>query len=157
MTSVTTCPGHLRETFLQLQQQAGPHRPSQLDAYFATLVPLQPHELLGNWRGGHFASGSWFDLPLQPNPVLAWHGKRFRSTEDVNALIMQIPGGARFPLPILGSAVIRPLEFRHSLSTAMIYNYLPIIDHFRKIDHHTVMGIMTLKGRTEVYFYLQRE
>ncbi len=36
----------------------------------------------------------------------------------------------------------------------MIYNYLPIIDHFRKIDDNTLLGAMGYKGKVVLYFYL---
>lgn len=39
----------------------------------------------------------------------------------------------------------------------MIYNYLPMIDNFRKVDSDTVMEITEIKGKVSVYFYLNKK
>lgn len=141
--------------FEKLSQSKTPPAIHDLDDYFESLLPLDLNDMIGNWKGGYFPTGSSFDKYLKKRPMLHWYGKRFKDENTVNALMMQA-GAKKFSLPIVGSAVIRRLEFKGKLSVAMIYNYLPIIDHFRKIDDGTLMGIMTIKGRTEVYFYLQK-
>ena len=43
-------------------------------------------------------------------------------------------------------------------TAAMVYDKHPIIDHFKRIDADTVLGVMDRKGDTfPLYFYLQRE
>ena len=48
------------------------------------------------------------------------------------------------------------INYRNKVSTSMIYNYLPMIDQFRKVDDCVVVGIMEIKGKVSVYFYLKR-
>lgn len=52
--------------------------------------------------------------------------------------------------------ILRTIKFRDKISTSMIYNFLPMIDNFRKVDENTVMGITEVKGETSVYFYLKK-
>lgn len=51
-------------------------------------------------------------------------------------------------------------EYREKVSAAMVYDQLPIIDNFRKIDENTLMGAMDIKGyfsRKTYFFLLERE
>ena len=64
--------------------------------------------------------------------------------------------GFEFNIPFIGNARIREVRYRNKVSTAMIYNYLPIIDHFRRVDDNTLMGAMDLKGKIAIYFYLYK-
>ena len=36
----------------------------------------------------------------------------------------------------------------------MIYDSLPINDVFRKVDDHTVLGLMDLKGMKDPFFFV---
>jgi hypothetical protein len=38
----------------------------------------------------------------------------------------------------------------------MIYDELPIIGHFRKVDGDTVLGAMDLRGTPQTYFFVLR-
>jgi hypothetical protein len=143
-----------RETFDSLKAHPGRHQPQTLDPFFDTLEPVTVEAMLGPWEGGVFRTGSLWEKPLGL-PLVHWHGKRFESPDRVHALVGRFLG-LRFNFP-LGAAVLRPVAFRGKTSAAMIYDRLPIIDHFRKIDDEAVMGIMDHKGRIEVYFYLERE
>jgi len=35
----------------------------------------------------------------------------------------------------------------------MVYDHQPIVDHFRRIDEHTIMGAMTITGDERIYFF----
>ena len=129
---------------------------SDLDGFYDCLTPVSCEEMIGKWKGAYIPTGSIYDLFLKKFPLLHWHGKKFKNANQVNALIMDCLG-LKIPVPMLGSAVLRQVNFRGKPSMSMIYNYLPIIDHFRKVNHNSVMGVMTIKDRTEVYFYLERE
>lgn len=129
--------------------------PGTLDEFFSILPALEIEDLFGKWEGGYFKTGSIYDRFLAKLPILHWYGKVFHDENQVNALVMSFLN-RHFSLPYFGSAVIRKMEYREKNSVSMIYNYLPIIDHFRMVDRDTMMGVMTLKGRTEVYFYLKK-
>ncbi|MGC4411048.1 DUF4334 domain-containing protein (plasmid) [Rhizobium rosettiformans] len=62
------------------------------------------------------------------------------------------------PLRALGPiATVRRLPFEGVSSAAMVYDRLPITDHFRRMDKDTVIGLMAIKGDARHYlFELQR-
>ena len=69
-----------------------------------------------------------------------------------------LTGVARFLLPffetVTGTARLRMVEFRGKATATMIYDKLPIHDHFRRIDDHTLLGWMDLKGQRQPYFFI---
>ncbi|WP_132568326.1 DUF4334 domain-containing protein [Rhizobium sullae] len=50
-------------------------------------------------------------------------------------------------------ASLKTMLFGGVDSAAMIYDDQPIIDHFRRIDQHWVMGAMTISGDERFYFF----
>ncbi|MBF6542722.1 DUF4334 domain-containing protein [Nocardia brasiliensis] len=52
------------------------------------------------------------------------------------------------------TARLRDIEYRGVTSAAMIYDHLPIIDHFRRVDERTLLGVMDMRGLTEPYFFV---
>lgn len=59
----------------------------------------------------------------------------------------------------LGISDLDQAEYRDVNSTAMVYRYVPVTDHFRVVDEDTVLGISTLSWmpETHVFFYLERQ
>ncbi|NNH71606.1 DUF4334 domain-containing protein [Nocardia uniformis] len=51
-------------------------------------------------------------------------------------------------------ARLRDLGFRGISSAAMIYDHLPIIDIFRRVDEDTLLGVMDMRGLPEPYFFV---
>ena len=67
-------------------------------------------------------------------------------------------GGLRPLLRARGHrARVRAVEFRGVVTAAMVYDHLPIIDVFRRVDETTLFGVMDLRGSTPYCFILQRE
>ncbi|HYF20593.1 MAG TPA: DUF4334 domain-containing protein [Ramlibacter sp.] len=69
---------------------------------------------------------------------------------------------ARFALPAVrtsrAQARLRMLRHRGVLTAAMVYDHVPIIDVFRRVDDERVLGLMDLKGMREPFFFqLRRE
>ena len=64
----------------------------------------------------------------------------------------------RFTTPFLktekSQARLRMMEYREKVSATMIYDYLPINDSFRKVDDHTVLGIMDFKDSLQPFFFV---
>ena len=123
-----------------------------LAALFEKLEPIKIEEIMGKWKGGYFKTGNLIDLTLRNFGIWRWTGKTFHSENNVNAL-MHESLGLKFNLPFIGNARMREISFRGKVSTSMIYNYLPIIDHFRKVDDNTLLGVMDVKGEITLYFY----
>lgn len=51
-------------------------------------------------------------------------------------------------------ARIRNIVYRGVASAAMVYDQLPIIDVFRRVDDRTVVGMMDMKGQRQPYFFV---
>ena len=79
-------------------------------------------------------------LPLRPQPGLHWMVLAARP-------VMQ----THHP-----KARLRMLEYRGQVSAAMIYDDLPIIDVFRRVDDHTLVGLMDMRGMARPYFFVLR-
>ena len=127
----------------------------ELDEYFASLEPMRLDEAMGEWQGGNIFTESWLGrLFFKDFLIMKWYGKRFLSADNAKAQVWSFLWW-KLSIPI-GSAILRRLEFRDKISTSLIYNYLPIVDHFRKVDDKNVMGIMEIKGKVYIYFYLVR-
>jgi hypothetical protein len=126
---------------------------TELAEFYDQLAEISNDEIIGKWKGGYIKSGSLIDLSLTDLGFYGWIGKYFYSDDKVCALMHKF-FGLEFNMPIIGNARIREVRFRGKVSTAMIYNHLPIIDHFRRVDENTLMGAMDLKGKVVLYFYL---
>lgn len=153
--------------------------PEEATALFDSLETIPTEFLLGEWKGGELATGHPSDGRLASS---GWYGKTFRAVNDVDPLRYTAKAGGTFagdPVkcvtsPTLRDACItdhqeeaetkqpgarlRVVEFRGKTSAAMVYNNLPIIDHFRKVDEDTVLGAMDVPTPGPNYFfYLQRQ
>jgi hypothetical protein len=55
-------------------------------------------------------------------------------------------------------ARLRVVEHRGVASAAMLYDNLPIVDVFRRLDVHTLLGVMDARGISQPFFFtLRRE
>ncbi|WP_220794453.1 DUF4334 domain-containing protein [Nocardioides pelophilus] len=54
-------------------------------------------------------------------------------------------------------ARLRAVEYRGVVSAAMVYDHLPIIDVFRRVDADTLLGVMDLRGSSPYVFVLTRD
>lgn len=137
--------------------------PSDLDRLWADLDTVTVPEILGSWRGGDFATGH---VASQVLTKVRWHGKRFdgplaavpllcRDGQDELYSNKDAGGG--------GEASLWPVEFRGEVTATMVYDRMPVFDHFKKVDDDTLMGIMNGKladtfGIEDLYyFWLERE
>ena len=140
-----------RLMFDQLVNKAGDLSFDELDQFFESLDPVDIEDTLGFWKGGYLKG---WEIFFRNYFIFHWFGKNFISADKIRAQVWSILG---FKISFgIGNSRLRRVEFRDKVSTALIYNYLPIIDHFRKVDDDILMGIMEIKGRSFVYFYIQR-
>ncbi|KAJ3533075.1 hypothetical protein NM208_g8147 [Fusarium decemcellulare] len=136
--------------------------PEDACALFDSLPSVTPEEMIGLWKGESFDTGHPSDGQLLES---GWFGKRFADDNTVDPLVFHTREGGTFPvdprramalmangayLPDVRSqcetttskARLRKIEHRGVVSTGMIYNELPIIDNFRKVDENTLLGMM---------------
>lgn len=149
----------------ELKQRTSFNNDDELFALFDNLPVMPVEEMIGKWQGGDFKSGHWGVGALQE---MNWFGKWFKSPLDVYPLVCRNEEGKLFSNTIMkGEASLWNIEFRGKVSATMVYDGVPIFDHFRKVDDNTVMGVMNGKefegdfpniidnGRY-YFFYLER-
>lgn len=138
----------------------------------------------GRWRGeelptGHPMDGTlsesgWygkqFDAPDQVHPLLFTDQRGTVFAVDPRRVPLSLAGkipthwlrpvrsNLRTLAPLLrtrkATARLRDIEFRGVVSAAMVYDHLPIIDHFRRLDADTLLGVMDMRGLSEPYFFV---
>ncbi|WP_211232471.1 DUF4334 domain-containing protein [Thermocrispum municipale] len=152
-------------------------------ALFDDLPTVRSTELTGRWKGAELPTGhpmdglltasGWygkqFDGPEDVHPLLfSADGEVF--AVDPRKLPVgvadRLPLGAvdrvRKALPVLRPALrtrkprarLRDVEYRGKVSAAMVYDHLPIIDNFRRVDEDTLLGAMDQRGAEQPYFFL---
>lgn len=122
----------------------------ELDALWADLAPTTIAFLLGSWHGGGFATGHPASGLLER---IRWHGKRFDGPLEAHPLICRDDAGALYSNTEAaggGLATLWEIRFRGEPTATMVYDAMPVFDHFKVVDDDTVMGIMN--GRLEPFF-----
>lgn len=146
-----------------LLRTTSPADPGALDALWAELPTLTPEEMLGAWRGGDFATGHPAGALLG---TLRWHGKRFDSLLEGHPLVCHDEDGELYSNTKAaggGYSSLWAVGFRGEVTATMVYDALPVLDHFKQVDEATVMGIMNGKLETvfgtpdPYYFWLERD
>lgn len=159
MTSATLTNADAVARFTELRT-ADSADDAELDTIWAALETLAPEDMLGQWHGGEFVTGHAI------NGVLAkagWYGKTFVNRNDVKPLICRDADGNLYSNTTLGKgeASLWSVEFRGEYTASMVYDGQPVIDHFKKVDDRTVMGIMNGTGGVvdgrHFYFWLERD
>ena len=160
---------------------------AEAEALFDSLPAVLPAEMSGRYRGrelrtGHPMDGmleasGWygkqFDGPDEVHPLLfsAPGGDVFAvdPRKVPLGLVPHVPSGVvektRGALGVLKPALrttkhrarLRAVEHRGVVTAAMVYDHLPIIDFFRRVDDDTLLGVMDLRGAPPYYFVIARE
>lgn len=153
-------------------------------ALFDDLPTVSAEEISGRWAGRELATGhpwdglltasGWhgkqFDDPESVQPLL------FRTRKGVlfpvNPARVPLSIAGRLPRPAVAAghrlldvlqpvlrtrvprARLRNLEHRGRVSAAMIYDQLPIIDVFRRVDADTLLGVMDARAIRQPYFFI---
>ena len=165
-----------------------PHTSSTALALFDSLAPVTPAELLGDWRGKGLPTGHPLDGVLEAwhwhgkrflnaeavHPLIFTAVSGRLISVDPHWVPMALlraswvgrlaPLGMLAPwlLPLLATdkprARLRQLLHRDRLSGAMVYDNLPIIDVFRRLDPDSLLGLMDARGLEQPFFFtLHRE
>lgn len=156
-------------------------------ARFDALPAVTTEEMLGQWRGsgvptGHEMDGlletyQWYGKSFVSEEIV--HPLLFRDRAGATYAIdpLRIPlalsrfhaltrnavAQALFTLatPLLRTqaprARLRAVSCRGVTTAAMVYDHLPIIDFFRRIDAHTVLGLMDRRGAAPFFFQLEQD
>ena len=134
-----------------------------LDELWADLAPATIPLMLGSWRGGDFSTGHPASALLER---IRWHGKRFDTALEAHPLICRAEDGSLYSNTEAAGgahASLWEVGFRGETTATMVYDAMPVFDHFKIVDDDTVMGIMSGKlaplfGTADpYYFWLERE
>lgn len=153
-------------------------------ALFDALPAVDAAELTGRWRGAELPTGhpmdglleasGWygkqFDDPESVHPLLFADGsgeifavdpRRIplgmverlpRAVVDNSARLLDV--GRALVRTSKPRARLRNVTYRGVSTAAMIYDHLPIIDAFRRVDADTLLGAMDLRGSDRPYFFV---
>ncbi|AEG56694.1 DUF4334 domain-containing protein [Sinorhizobium meliloti] len=114
--------------------------------------------------------GKRFNADMRADALLFWSGKRRLIALDpgivplrlalrfhtigrmriARNLFSHLQRGLRAKVPV---ASLRTMPFSGVASAAMLYDDQPIVDYFRRIDQHRIMGAMTIRGDERIYFF----
>lgn len=136
--------------------------PDELDAVWADLEVVEASAILGSWRGFAFPTGHPVERVLAKS---RWHGKRFTTPADATPLVCRADDGSLYSDTTAGKgeASLWHVEFRGEVTATMVYDGMPVLDHFKRVDDNTLMGIMNgkpdvvLANGRHFYFGLERE
>lgn len=131
-------------------------------ALFDSLPAVRIEEIQGLYEGKGFPTGNPQDGFLESS---GWYGKRFDGYNTTHPLVFKGDGNEVFSVnPTKAFAFLKPgeaaknsrdrletkesharlrmVEYRGIVTAGMIYNELPIIDLFRRVDQNTLLGVM---------------
>lgn len=156
---------------------------AEAEALFDSLPPVSIAETLGSWHGSEIPTGHPMDGLLdisgwhgkefassdQVHPlVFGQPGALFAVNPRLIPLGLLNRLGARLPRwlpPGLRPAFrmartsrprarLREVSYRGQVSAAMVYDDLPIIDHFRRFGPDVLLGAMDMRDSPRPYFFL---
>lgn len=144
----------MEQEVLDAIASGGEYDTTKLAELFDRLEPVDVTLLTGTWKGGGFEFGSENAVLLAQ---MRWYGKRFVDTGHVEPLLCLDEDGKVFSYEEMGLATLHEVVFRGKQSTAMVYDQLPVIDHFRRITDDVLLCVMDKKGDpADFYFHLTR-
>ncbi|WP_405656864.1 DUF4334 domain-containing protein [Streptomyces sp. RK9] len=144
----------VEQEVLDIIASAGECDNARLTELFDRLEPVGADLLIGTWRGGGFEHTSENAALLAK---MRWYGKRFVTPDHVEPLLCRDEEGNVFSYEDMGLATLHEVVHRGKQSTAMVYDQLPIIDHFRRLTDDVLLGLMDKKGApADFYFHLTR-
>ena len=158
--------------------------PAAAEDWFAALPPVAIPELFGVWRGEGLPSGhpldgvlerfQWFGKAFHTADIV--HPLLFRDGRGVPFAVEPrlLPFHLALRLGLAHSSIaafafgrlkrlfatrrpaarLRVMEWQGIVSATMIYNRLPIHDHFRRVSPTTVAGAMDDPGFDRPFFFL---
>ncbi|TSD94603.1 DUF4334 domain-containing protein [Skermania sp. ID1734] len=152
-------------------------------ALFDSLPAVRAEDITGRWKGrelrtghpmdGMLSASGWygkqFDDVNSVHPLLFSAGDKIFAVDPRKVPLGLAdkldPGlvekGQRF-LGLVEPALrtskprarLRNLEHRGVVTAAMVYDHLPIIDIFRRVDDDTLLGVMDQRGMDAPYFFI---
>ncbi|KAA1426395.1 DUF4334 domain-containing protein [Nocardioides antri] len=161
--------------------------PAEALALYDDLPAVRPDEITGRYRGRELGTGHPMDGLLEQSgwygkqfdDVDHVHPLLFRTPGGeifpveprkiplgmVDKVPQAVVSRSRSAVGALKPALrtskhrarLRAVEHRGVVTAAMVYDHLPIIDVFRRVDDDTLLGVMDLRGAPPYFFVLARD
>ncbi|MGN0063836.1 MAG: DUF4334 domain-containing protein [Nocardioides sp.] len=131
----------------ELRNAEGPVDPCELESLWSDLDTVRAADILGDWRGFAFSTGHPVEKLLGRS---GWYGKSFVWFDDAKPLICRAADGSLYSDTRTGNgeASLWDVEFRGEVTASMVYDGMPVVDHFKRVDDSTLMGVMN--GKSEL-------
>lgn len=144
------------DSWIGVTKKDGKIEDHEIEKIFDKLEPANMEVFKGDWKGHTVDTGH---PGVKKNKEVRWAGKSFRSPDDVDPMVIYNDEVGRVWMEKTGRARLREVKYHGVVSTAMIYNNFPIIDHFRRVNDDMVAGVMDtplIQGSGNLYFYLTK-
>ncbi|AWH96983.1 DUF4334 domain-containing protein [Dietzia psychralcaliphila] len=134
----------------------------RVSALWDSLEPARVDDIAGTrWRGTGLDTGHpMFGMLGQ----MRWWGKDFTNPRKVDPILVTDDSGAVVPDTSAtggGGASLWEVSFRGRPCASMVYDRLPVIDHFAVVDPDTLLAVMNGRGTVQegehFWFVLERE
>ncbi|WP_308161301.1 DUF4334 domain-containing protein [Dietzia psychralcaliphila] len=134
----------------------------RVSALWDSLEPARVDDIAGTrWRGTGLDTGHpMFGMLGQ----MRWWGKDFTNPRKVDPILVTDDSGAVVPDTSAtggGGASLWEVSFRGRPCASMVYDRLPVIDHFAVVDPDTLLAVMNGRGTVQegehFWFALERE
>ncbi|MFN3601769.1 MAG: DUF4334 domain-containing protein [Dietzia sp.] len=134
----------------------------RVSALWDSLEPARVDDVAGTrWRGTGLDTGHpMFGMLGQ----MRWWGKDFTDPRKVDPILVTDDSGAVVPDTSAtggGGASLWEVSFRGRPCASMVYDRLPVIDHFAVVDPDTLLAVMNGRGTVQegehFWFVLERE
>jgi hypothetical protein len=170
----------------RLDEHRGGTSPQEALAFFDSLPPVPVEDVVGRWKGSELPTGSpldgllaaygWWGKemldaesvhpllfsgphgPYPVNPSLVPMALLRSRPQLASAGPLRRAATLLLPLARTGrpAARLREVEHRGTVSAAMLYDALPIVDHFRRVADDVVLGLMDMRALPEPFFFVLR-
>lgn len=136
--------------------------PAELDEVWAALEAVGIDDVLGEWKGTMIDTGHR-GLALMEG--VTWYGKRLYSATNAQPFVCVDADGELYSDLTYtggGEASLWMIEFRGEPTASMVYDSLPVVDHFKRAGDTTLLGVMNgkpelvLDDGAYLYFVLDR-
>jgi len=143
--------GTPEQDFLNLIQPKKLVDGTDVTTLFDRLQSVEPSFMLGEWEGAIIDTG--FSLPSLYGEG-KWAGKTFKSVDEVHPMVLYDEQRKRYWAEEYGLARLREVKFRGVVSTALIYDTMPVMDSFRRISDDEVVGAADARMNTTTLFFV---
>lgn len=136
--------------------------PERVSALWDSLEPARIEDIGGSrWKGTGLDTGHPMFAMLGQ---MRWWGKDFTDPRKVDPILVTDDSGSVVPDTSAtggGGASLWQVSFRGRPCASMVYDRLPVIDHFAVVDPDTLLAVMNGRGTVHegehFWFLLERE